>query len=248
MKSLCQKSSHLMLSFFILLSLCITGCATAPSSTAPSSYDMPSTIDASAKYLFFMHGAIVESRGPRGVHPKHQEWGPHDYYGILKAFENQGFTVISEERPRGTELLKYSKKVAGQARSLLAAGVPPENITVSGFSKGGTITLIVSTLLKTPKVNFVVLAGCCSNHPMISSLYNKTVLSRAQHLQGRFLSIYDTVDDECQTCEKEFKLAAPETIKSREIKVKVGLGHGLFWTTRKDWFDPMVSWINRSQP
>ena len=242
MKSFREKSLYLMLSFFVLLFLCIT----APV-TAKSSYKIPSNIDASAKYLFFMHGRIVEKLGPQGVHPKHPEWGPHDYYGILKSFEEKRFTVISEERPKGTKAIKYSKKVAGQVRALLEAGVPPENITVSGFSKGGVMTLIVSTLLKNPKIKYVVLAGCCSNHPRFGSFYRKKVLSRAQDLQGQFLSIYDTVDDQCQTCEKEFKLAAPETINSTEIKLKSGLGHGLFWTTREEWLEPMVSWINRPQ-
>lgn len=245
MKLFCKKSLYLLLIVFILLFLCVT----APVSAKPS-YKMPSDIDTSAKYLFYMHGAIVENLGPQGVHPKHPDWGPHDYYNILKSFEEKGFKVISEERPKRTNPLKYSKKVAGQVKTLLKAGVPPENITISGFSKGGTMTLMVATLLKSPKNKYVVLAGCCSNHnsQKVSSLYKKIVLSHAKDLQGQFLSIYDTVDDECQTCEKEFKMAAPETINSTEIELKEGLGHGLFWTAREEWLEPMVSWINRPLP
>ena len=232
----------------MVICLCTTLVFAAPV-TAKSSYKIPSNIDPSAKYLFFMHGRIVEKRGPQGVHPKHPEWGPHDYYGILKSFEEKGFTVISEERPKGTKLLKYSKKVAKQIIALLEARVPPENIIVSGFSKGGTMTLIVATLLKNPKIKYVILAGCCSNHPnpKFKKIIREHVLSRCQDLQGWFLSIYDTVDDQCQTCETEFKMAAPETINSTEIKLTTGLGHGLFWTTREEWLEPMVSWINQSQ-
>lgn len=228
---------------FTLLSLFIMG-----SATAKSSYKMPLNIDISAKYLFFMHGAIVENRGPKGIHPKHPEWGPHDYYGILKSFENKGFVVISEERSKGTKPPIYSKKVAKQVRALLDAGVPPNNITVSGFSRGGAITLLVSTLLKNPKINFVVLAGCCKNHPQSGRKYKKYVLSQAKNLHGQFLSICDIVDDECQSCKEEFKLAKSENINSTEIKMDTGLGHGLFWKTREEWLEPMVSWINRSHP
>jgi hypothetical protein len=244
MKSFREKNLCLMLSFFTLLFLCIT----APV-TAKSSYKIPSNINSSTKYLFHMHGRIVEVLGPRAIHPKHKEWGPHDYYGILKSFEEKGFTVISDKRPEGTKLLKYSKKVAKQVIALLEAGVPPENITVSGFSKGGTMTLIVATLLKNPNIKYVVLAGCCSNlpNPKFKKIYREHVLSRCQALQGRFLSIYDTVDDQCQTCETEFKMAAPETINSTEIKLTTGLGHGLFWTTREEWLEPMFSWINQSK-
>ncbi len=194
---------------FTLLLLFIMG-----SATAKSSYNIPLNIDISAKYLFFMHGAIVESHGPKVIHPKHPEWGHQDYYGILKSFKNKEFVVISEERSKGTKPPIYSKKVAKQVKFLLDAGVPPNNITVFGFSRGGAITLLVSTLLKNPKINFVVLAGCCKNHPKAGWKYKKYVLSQVKNLHGRFLSIYDRVDDECQSCNEEFKIANSENINN----------------------------------
>lgn len=251
----------------ILILLNIPGYVAAQSQKAPSAYDFPQNIDPSAKYLFYIPSIIVEVYGPQAKHPRHPEWGPHGYHGILKAFEDQGFIVVSEERSRGRikagskippkeftrqveTLLPDSKQIAGQVEALMAAGVPSENITVSGFSRGGTITLAVATLLKNPKINFVVLAGCCGRHPnsVISSYYNKSILPLMPDLQGRVLSIYDIGDDQCRTCEKEFGMAAPQTINAREIKVDSGFGHGLFWVVREQWFDAMVSWINYSLP
>lgn len=50
--------------------------------------------------------------------------------------------------------------VTRQVQTLLAAKVPPERITVIGFSKGGGIATRTSALLKNDKVNFVFLAAC----------------------------------------------------------------------------------------
>ncbi len=213
---------------------------------SPPSYKMPSSINASTNYLFFMHGMIVESHGPRGIHPKHPEWGFHDYDGILKAFDQKGFRVISEERPPRTNMRDYSKKVAGQVKTLIAAGAPPENITVSGFSKGGVMTLIVSYMLRNPKINFVVLSGCCGD---LGAWYDAKILPLSRKFKGRFLSVYDKYDDECGTCQREFaaaEAASPADIESQEIKLTVGLGHGQFWKVRKEWFEPVVEWIKKN--
>ena len=94
MKSFWVKSRIIIVSCVIFLPLSLMGCA-----KASSSYDMPPTLDSSARYLFFLHGRNVEKSGPHGEHPRH---GAYDYYGILKAFADLGFTVISEIRPMGT--------------------------------------------------------------------------------------------------------------------------------------------------
>ncbi len=232
-------------SLLLFLSLFFSLCTIIPLH-ASSSYQFPSKIELVGKYLFFMHGAIVENYGVRGVHPKHPEWGRHDYYGILKAFEKKGFTVISDVRPKGTHVMDYSKKVVGQVNALLNAGVPEENIIVSGFSKGGIMTKIVSILLQKQNIKYVILAGCCSNHPKHGLSYRKKIFPMAKNLMGRFLSIYDTIDDECQSCESEFAQAESKQIETKEIVLKKWLGHGMFWTTRKEWMEPMFSWIEGS--
>ncbi len=166
------------------------GCA-----KATSSYEMPPTVDPSARYFFFLHGMIAEKSGPYGEHPQH---GAYDYYGILKAFANRGFTVISEIRPMGTNPSRYAEKVARQVETLLAAGIPPEHITVTGFSKGGVITFFVSARLRNPRVNFVVMAGCGKGP--FGHAYTRVLRRAVPSLHGRFLSIYDDSDQAADTC------------------------------------------------
>lgn len=55
--------------FTILLSFTLLSLFMMGSATAKSSYKMPLNIDISSKYLFFMHGAIVENRGPKAQKP-----------------------------------------------------------------------------------------------------------------------------------------------------------------------------------
>jgi hypothetical protein len=220
----------------MLLYLSVTGCA-----KAKSSYEIPPTVDPSVRYLFFLHGMIVEKSGPYGEHPQH---GAYDYYGILKAFADLGFRVISEIRPMGTDPSRYADKVARQVETLLTAGVPPEYITVAGFSKGGVITLFVSARLQNPRVNFLVMAGCGKG--LFGHTYTRVLRRTGPSLQGRFLSMYDDSDQAADTCKMAFAMTSGGKT-SMEIKLRTGLGHGLFYRPRKDWIEPVVNWINGIQ-
>jgi hypothetical protein len=162
----------------------------------------------------------------------------------VKAFENRGFTVISEIRPKGTKPYKYSGNIVRQIKTLLAHGIPPEQITVVGFSKGSAIALLVSAKLKNPGVNFVVMSGISYQGTHVPRRYKKLVDRSVQFLQGRFLSIYDEFDQKCGVCQRAFQNASDDAI-FKEIKVKNGLGHGLFYRPRRDWFEPVVEWINK---
>lgn len=208
---------------------------------AKFSYNLPSAINPFANYIFFLHGKIVEEHGPNGIHPF---FGIYDYHGIVKSFENRGFTVISEIRPKGTKLYKYAGKIVRQIKTLLANGIPPEQITVVGFSKGSAITLLVSANLKNSGVNFVVMSGCGHKGTHVRRSYKKLIGQSVQFLQGRFLSIYDESDQKCDICQKIFKSASDDAT-FKEIKVKNGLGHSLFYRPRRDWFEPVVEWINQ---
>ena len=205
-------------------------------------YELPSTIIPSAKYIFFLHRKIVEEYGPNGMHPC---FGIYDYHGIVNSFANCGFTVISEIRLQGTKLDKYAGKIARQVTTLLANGIPPEQITVAGFSKGATIALLVSSKLKNPGINFVVMGLCGHNGARVRKHYNKLLVQSVQFMEGRFLSIYDFSDLKCADCQRILKnVSAKATFK--EIKVKNGLGHSLFYRPRIDWFKPVVEWINQN--
>ena len=100
---------------------------------AKLSYDLPSAINPSAKYIFFLHGKIVETYGPNG---RHSSFGIYDYHGIVKSFENLGFKVISEVRPKGTKLNKYAGKILRQIKTLLAYGIRRWTLKVRRGVKG----------------------------------------------------------------------------------------------------------------
>ena len=204
-------------------------------------YDFPSSISPSAKYIFFLHGKIVEKHGPSAIHPC---FGIYDYHGIVKSLTNSGFNVISEIRPEGTKLEKYAKKVVRQIKTLLTNGIPPEQITVAGFSKGATIALLVSSKLRNPEVNFVVMGVCSHNGARVRKHYHKLIDQSVQFMQGRFLSIYDAFEKKCEVCQRILKNASAN-VTFEEIMLKNGLGHGLFYRPRRDWIEPVTEWINQ---
>jgi triacylglycerol esterase/lipase EstA (alpha/beta hydrolase family) len=116
-----------------------------------ASYEMPSTIDSLARYVFFLHNYYVEMHGPNGA---------CKYHDILKAFTGNGFTVISEVRSGEIVPSEYAQKIVRQVKRLLDAGVSSERITVAGHSKGGVITLCVASQLGNPNIGYIIMAGC----------------------------------------------------------------------------------------
>jgi len=199
--------------------------------------DVPEKIDPSAKYLFYLHGRIVETGG---VRPRHERHGFYEYEEILRTLAARGFHVVSDPRPADTEHIRYARKVVSQIGRLLTAGVPARNVTVVGASKGGAIAVFVSTLLRNRDVNFVVLAGCGDGGP-----YRQHKVD----LYGRILSVYDTADEfggpegGGVSCAKFYKQSTGIN-ESREIEVKLGVGHGLLYKPFKEWVDPAVEWAN----
>ncbi len=194
--------------------------------------DVPAEVDPRAKYLFYLHGAIVENEGVRPTSP---EYGVYEYEQILEAFVNKGFTVIGERRPRGTDPREYAAKVVEQIKRLLAAGVPPQSITAVGASRGGAIAILASTLLRNRDVNFVILAACGN-----SSIYRANKVD----LWGNILSVYDYKDTTgAGSCQK-FVDGSTGVNRYKEIVVKLGNGHGLLYRPLKEWVDPAVEWAN----
>lgn len=211
--------------------------ASRAAANGPVLRDVPEKIDAGARYLFYLHGRIVETGG---VRPRHERHGFYEYEEILRALAARGFHVISEPRPADTEHLAYARKVTGQIERLLASGVPARNVTVVGASKGGVIAVFTSTMLKNRDVNFVVLAGCSG-----SGAYEQFKVN----FHGRVLSIYDTADEfggpdgRRLSCAKFYKQSTGLT-EGRVIEVKLGVGHGLLYKPFKEWVEPAVEWAN----
>ncbi len=216
-----------MKKLFLTLLLC-----TLPIYAVAQLSDVPEVPKVDAKYIIYLHGVGIEKVGIAKA--------SEDYNGIVKALEGRGFIVISEVRSSDTKINEYGKKVAGQVRTLITKGVPPENITVVGYSKGGLITLWASAAGDNPKVNYVVMAGCVLKG---SEHYDTYANKVAPKLKGRILSMFDTADPDRGTC-KDFFDAAGNKVTGKEIKFEAGVGHGLFMKPIDLWIKPLTDWAN----
>ena len=189
---------------------------------------VPEHADAAARYLIYLHGAIIEEEGVRPTSPR---FGVYEYRRILDTFAERGFVVISQARPRGTEVGAYAGQVASQVDSLIEQGVAPERVTVVGFSKGGAIAIRTSELLRNPRVNFVLLAACGNG-----------MRTDPPRLVGRILSIHEASDDIGRSC-RDLTGGSGSPVR-REIEIHVGGGHGAFYRPVAAWVDPVVEWAS----
>ena len=190
--------------------------------------DIPERIDPEARYLIYLHGAIIENKGVRPTDPK---YGTYEFIEILQALERKGFVVITESRPKGTDAKEYAQKVVEQINTLLKAGVPPNRITVVGASKGSVIAMIASTALKNRDVNFVIMANC--NEWMM--------LTHDIDLHGNVLSISDVNDEFGRTCQPFFDKAAGLN-RRKEVELKIGTGHAILYQPLPEWIDLVEQW------
>lgn len=188
----------------------------------------PAEASPADRYIFFMHGKIVEKKG---LPARSKRYGDYQYKAMLNALADEGFTVISEARARGTDVYDYAVKVAAQVDDLLGKGVPARNITVSGFSKGGRMTALISSLLENDAINYVILAGC-----------RESDIDEYQlRLHGRVLSIYDRDDDYFGSCDALFATGG-DALASDELVLTIGGGHGVFYRPLDAWVQPLTDW------
>jgi len=190
---------------------------------------VPDAPDPGARYLIYLHGRIVEEQGRRPTHPT---YGVYEYDKILQALAGRGAVVISEQRPAQTDVDKFAARVVDQVRRLVAAGVPPEHVTVAGFSKGGGIAIRASAFLKDPRVNFVFLAACGDG-----GFEGADVV-----VQGRILSIFEANDEIGRSCRNLFAKPGVNGERS-EVEVHVGDHHGTFFRVHEEWLDPLLRWV-----
>lgn len=190
---------------------------------------VPGSPDRDARYLFYLHGRIIEVQGPEAVSP---DFGRYEYQGILEAFADRGFVVVAEVREDGAGR-EFAEATAAQVQRLLEAGVPARHVTVVGFSKGGLLALEVAEVVGSDPVGYAILAGCRSDPGWIARL--------APRLRGRFLSLRDRSDRFSASCQPLFE-AASRVEEKREHAFDTGLDHGLFYRPRADWMDRLVRW------
>jgi len=190
---------------------------------------VPDNPDNTKRYLFYLHGLIVEEAG---IRPKSQEHGYYEYELILEALAQEGFIVISEVRGKGTEIKPYAESIASQIKKLLVNGVSPENITVVGASRGGVISAYISNLLREKKTNYIFLAG----------LFEKYLEDENLKLYGNVLSIHDQSDKFSITPALYFQRSKGLGI-FKEIVLNLNIGHGLVYKPHREWIDPFLEWI-----
>jgi CubicO group peptidase (beta-lactamase class C family) len=249
-----------ILAIWVILSLILPGCqptqtatpfsatgAPAPTPTTAGAtpaietfaFDFPQSIDPTRQYLFYLHGQIIEDQGVHAVSP---QFGEYAYEAILNNLQAYGFTVISEARPKDTNVEAYAQKIAAQVTTLLDANVPPGQITVVGASKGSYMAAVASHLLQNPDLNFVLLASCAPE--MVAGWKQAQMI-----LFGNILSIYDSVDDLAGSCQEIFALSEGRGIaRYEELVLQIGSGHGILYQPLEAWVLPTVEWAGAGLP
>lgn len=200
-----------------------------------SAYAFPASIDPAKRYLFYLHGKIVEDQGIPAVSP---DYGVYEYEAILAKLASYGFTVISEQRTKDTDGMKYAGHVADQVTQLLNAGVPAKDITVAGASKGASIVIAVSSFLADKDLNFVLLGTC---HPDVVQFSKEQNLV----LYGNILTVRDESDELSGSCEELFAFSEGKIARHQEIVLHVGTGHGILYKPLDEWIIPAVQWAER---
>lgn len=192
---------------------------------------LPLKVDPAGRYLFYLHGRIVEEQGIHAVHP---QLGEYRYLEILDSLKKY-FYVISEARPCDTDVLQYAEKVALQIDSLRRKGIPVEHMFVFGASKGAYITLWIAEKLKTENLNFVVM-GVCSEETDSNF--------RGKELCGNFLSFYESSDPWASSC---MGLLKDESCIAgfKEVRLTTGKAHGFLYSPSSQWLNPLVEWADR---
>ena len=185
--------------------------------------------------MFYLHGKITEDQGIPAVS---SDYGEFKYEAILERLASHGFTVISEQRQKNTDGMKYAERVAGQVTKLLDAGAPPKNVTVVGASKGAAITMAISNILANKELNFVLMGTC---DPETVQLYKQQNI----FLYGNVLTIRDAVDEFSGSCQALFRFSAGKLARHEELVLNIGSGHGILYKPLDEWILPTVEWANQ---
>lgn len=219
--------------------------ATPPASTQSPSltpefdledFAFPTAIGPTNKYMFYLHGKIIEDQGLPAISP---EFGEYRYEEILRTLQSHGLMIISEQRPRDADLTDYALRVTRQVNDLLNYGVPPGSITVVGASKGAAIASLVSDLVSNSDVNYVLLGGCYQ--PMVDEW-----IEQGKSLSGNVLSIYDFTDEYASSCEELFAFSESTRLGQHgELVLQVGAGHGILYKPLTEWVLPTARWAKQ---
>jgi len=207
-----------------------------PVSAGSIHQDVPADLDPNARFLIYLHGTWPETSPVSEPHPRH---GLFEYEDILEALADEDFVVISELRRNRTDPRSYARtRVVAQVAALVAGGVPAQQITVAGFSKGGFMSLLVSAMANEPGLNLVNMAGC--GERQFRRIYETVLSDEAAHMKGRMLSLYDKRDPVAGTCAEAKAQASGLVFEEEELSI--GAGHGSFYSPHSQWVDRVSAW------
>lgn len=187
------------------------------------------------EYVFFLHNKYLEDHTLDEAHPN---YGVAEYYSILDKLKTENTIVISEKRKRNTEPELYAKKIVSQIDSLQKKGIPFDNISIVGTSKGGYIAQYISYLAKNPKLKFVIIGASFKDDSM-----NK---NKNFKLYGKILSITEKSDTDSELLSKQNRFINSNIQYFKEITINSGLNHGFLFKALDDWIVPTNKWINNN--
>lgn len=212
-----------------------TASLTSDSSLFLSQYVFPSSIDPAKRYMFYLHGKIIEDQGIPAVSA---DYGEYQYEAILEKLASHNFTVISEQRQKNTGGMKYAERVMRQVTELLNAGVPAKSVTVVGASKGAAITIAISSLLANKELNFVLMGTCDQEAIQFTK-------QQRLFLYGNILTIRDSVDTFAGSCDELFSFSEGKINHHEEFVLHLGTGHGILYKPLDEWIVPAVQWAEQ---
>ncbi|HVS10320.1 MAG TPA: tetratricopeptide repeat protein [Planctomycetota bacterium] len=185
------------------------------------------------RHLIYLHGRIIQDQQDRrALHPEH---GHYELEKIAEAFREQGFVVTAEVRPKGTSVDEAAARVVEQVRRLLESGVPANRIVVAGASMGASIAFEAAARLQNRDVRFAVLGACLSAN--LRALHRE-----GKRPSGRLIAIREETDEMSTPCKPWDDSETPSSLRTSEVVVHTGLGHGFFYRPLPDWVEPMLEW------
>lgn len=189
----------------------------------------PQSPDPTARYVFYLHGLILEGEGRQARHP---QYGVYQYDAVLEALARRGAVVISEIRKPGKAVRQHARRTIAHITALRDAGVPDQHITVVGFSKGGSIARHISATLAAP-IRYVLLAAC----PAPDARPRK-----ATPLHGEVWSVRER-SDAVPSCAPLFERSKPAAV-TREMVVDIGGSHGAFYRPHPSWLKHVLALVH----
>lgn len=194
----------------------------------PSMDEIPVLPDAS--YVFFYHGAIAEGTAENPVSERH---GEYDFTGLKQALDSDSYYLIANIREKGISVKAHAEELAGVVSELLDRGVAANNISLVGFSRGGSIVATAAGLIDNAEIRYVLLASC----PKVSETVDWPAF------RGRLLSMYEKDDSLAASC-AFLTQGSAKVSEFKEIPLETGLGHGEFYRPQQRWIQPVRAWIS----